>query len=258
MLRADHVSLSYGAEPVLEGASLSIEAGQFVSLVGPSGSGKSSLLRAVMGLQAISAGRIDKDGLDAERHRHPVPGRCASALAHGGRERGARPAPQRPRPPRGAGRGGGMARPPQPVGFRGPLPARIERRTEEARRPRPGARPEAAPAAHGRAVRLARRHRARPRHPGRGRSRRARGHRRSPRHARPRRSDRPVRSGLSALAGTARPRLAMLHDPDPAAAQPHAGAHPSEIRTAPRAAVGRSVGSGRRADARSRRPHEPA
>ena len=65
MLRADHVSLSYGAEPVLEGASLSVEAGQFVSLVGPSGSGKSSLLRAVMGLQAISAGRIDKDGLGA-------------------------------------------------------------------------------------------------------------------------------------------------------------------------------------------------
>jgi NitT/TauT family transport system ATP-binding protein len=65
MLRADHVSLSYGAEPVLEGASLSIEAGQFVSLVGPSGSGKSSLLRAVMGLQAISAGRIDKEGLAA-------------------------------------------------------------------------------------------------------------------------------------------------------------------------------------------------
>ncbi len=64
MLRADNVSLSYGAEPVLEGASLSIEAGQFVSLVGPSGSGKSSLLRAVMGLQATSGGIIDKQGLD--------------------------------------------------------------------------------------------------------------------------------------------------------------------------------------------------
>jgi NitT/TauT family transport system ATP-binding protein len=63
MLRADNVSLSYGAEPVLEGASLSIEAGQFVSLVGPSGSGKSSLLRAVMGLQATSGGRIDRQGL---------------------------------------------------------------------------------------------------------------------------------------------------------------------------------------------------
>jgi NitT/TauT family transport system ATP-binding protein len=63
MLRAEHVSLSYGAEPVLEGASLAIEAGQFVSLVGPSGSGKSSLLRAVMGLQGISAGRIELQGV---------------------------------------------------------------------------------------------------------------------------------------------------------------------------------------------------
>jgi NitT/TauT family transport system ATP-binding protein len=63
MLRAEHVSLSYGAEPVLEGASLAIEAGQFVSLVGPSGSGKSSLLRAAMGLQGISAGRIELQGV---------------------------------------------------------------------------------------------------------------------------------------------------------------------------------------------------
>jgi NitT/TauT family transport system ATP-binding protein len=65
MLRAENVSLSYGAEPVLEGASLEIKAGQFVSLVGPSGSGKSSLLRAVMGLQDISSGRIDSTGLEA-------------------------------------------------------------------------------------------------------------------------------------------------------------------------------------------------
>src|SRR5688500_14733486 len=65
MLRAHNVTLSYGQEPVLEGASLSLAAGQFVSLVGPSGSGKSSLLRAVMGLQEISAGRIDTSSLAA-------------------------------------------------------------------------------------------------------------------------------------------------------------------------------------------------
>jgi NitT/TauT family transport system ATP-binding protein len=65
MLRAENVTLSYGgAEPVLEGAGLELAAGQFVSLVGPSGSGKSSLLRAVMGLQEISAGSIHTDGLD--------------------------------------------------------------------------------------------------------------------------------------------------------------------------------------------------
>jgi NitT/TauT family transport system ATP-binding protein len=64
MLRAQKVTLSYGDEPVLEGATLSVEAGQFVSLVGPSGSGKSSLLRAVMGLQEISAGQIELTDLE--------------------------------------------------------------------------------------------------------------------------------------------------------------------------------------------------
>jgi NitT/TauT family transport system ATP-binding protein len=58
-LRVQNVSLSYGAEPVLEGASLVVGKGQFVSLVGPSGSGKSSLLRAAMGLQQVSAGTVD-------------------------------------------------------------------------------------------------------------------------------------------------------------------------------------------------------
>ena len=61
MLRVDGLSLAYDETPVLEGASLQIEAGSFVSLVGPSGSGKSSLLRAIMGLQRPLAGRIETD-----------------------------------------------------------------------------------------------------------------------------------------------------------------------------------------------------
>ena len=59
MLRVEDLVLGYGgAEPVLDGASLEVGDGQVVSLVGPSGSGKSSLLRAVMGLQAARSGRI--------------------------------------------------------------------------------------------------------------------------------------------------------------------------------------------------------
>lgn len=58
-MRVRNVSLSYGAEPVLEGASLEVGSGKFVSLVGPSGSGKSSLLRAAMGLQKPFAGSVD-------------------------------------------------------------------------------------------------------------------------------------------------------------------------------------------------------
>jgi len=46
---------------VLEGASLAVEDGQFVSLVGPSGSGKSSLLRAVIGLQQPLRGTVERD-----------------------------------------------------------------------------------------------------------------------------------------------------------------------------------------------------
>src|SRR6266487_1447090 len=60
MLDVSGLTLSYGAgEPVLEGANLRVEPGQFVSLVGPSGSGKSSLLRAIMGLQLPVAGIVD-------------------------------------------------------------------------------------------------------------------------------------------------------------------------------------------------------
>jgi len=44
---------------VLEGASLAVGDGGFVSLVGPSGSGKSSLLRAAIGLQPVLSGAIE-------------------------------------------------------------------------------------------------------------------------------------------------------------------------------------------------------
>lgn len=59
MLNVQNLTVSYGAEPVLENTSLSLEAGAFVSLVGPSGSGKSSILRAIMGLQSPGTGTID-------------------------------------------------------------------------------------------------------------------------------------------------------------------------------------------------------
>src|ERR1700736_5205499 len=61
MLAVAALTLSYGAEPVLEGADLRVDTGQFVSLVGPSGSGKSSLLRAIIGLQRPSAGTVTCD-----------------------------------------------------------------------------------------------------------------------------------------------------------------------------------------------------
>jgi NitT/TauT family transport system ATP-binding protein len=58
-LRVRDLTISYGGEPVLEAVNLTVEEGQFVSLVGPSGSGKSSLLRAVIGLQQPLSGTVE-------------------------------------------------------------------------------------------------------------------------------------------------------------------------------------------------------
>jgi NitT/TauT family transport system ATP-binding protein len=58
-LRVRDLTISYGGEPVLEAVNLTVEEGRFVSLVGPSGSGKSSLLRAVIGLQQPLSGTVE-------------------------------------------------------------------------------------------------------------------------------------------------------------------------------------------------------
>lgn len=59
MLTVNDVTLSYGAEPVLEGVTFRVGAGEFASLVGPSGSGKTSILRAVTNLQKPLSGRVE-------------------------------------------------------------------------------------------------------------------------------------------------------------------------------------------------------
>jgi NitT/TauT family transport system ATP-binding protein len=66
VLRVNDLAISFGAEPVLEDATLEVRTGEFVSLVGPSGSGKSTILRAVMGLLRPMAGRVRLDA-PAER-----------------------------------------------------------------------------------------------------------------------------------------------------------------------------------------------
>jgi polar amino acid transport system ATP-binding protein len=56
------VSLSYGDTPVLNDINLSVARGEVVVIIGPSGGGKSSLLRSVNALQPIAAGEILLDG----------------------------------------------------------------------------------------------------------------------------------------------------------------------------------------------------
>jgi ABC-type polar amino acid transport system ATPase subunit len=57
----------YGALEVLKGVNLRVDEGELVSIIGPSGSGKSSLLRCCNLLEQPSAGRIIFDGMDIHR-----------------------------------------------------------------------------------------------------------------------------------------------------------------------------------------------
>ena len=63
-----HLSLVGGAGPVniLRGIDLVIEAGQTVSVVGPSGAGKTTLLMALSGLERPTSGRVRVAGTDLQ------------------------------------------------------------------------------------------------------------------------------------------------------------------------------------------------
>lgn len=61
MLKADELCIARGGLPVLEGVSFSLSAGQALVLRGPNGIGKTTLLRAVAGLQPVLRGRVDVD-----------------------------------------------------------------------------------------------------------------------------------------------------------------------------------------------------
>jgi urea transport system ATP-binding protein len=62
MLAVDTVDLYYGAAQALRGVSLRAETGQVTCVLGRNGVGKSSLLRAIMGIQPIRSGSIAWDG----------------------------------------------------------------------------------------------------------------------------------------------------------------------------------------------------
>jgi branched-chain amino acid transport system ATP-binding protein len=62
MLELEGVEAGYGLSRVLHGVSLRAEAGEVVSLLGRYGAGKSTTLKSIVGLVAVSGGRIHFDG----------------------------------------------------------------------------------------------------------------------------------------------------------------------------------------------------
>ncbi|MGQ0645266.1 MAG: metal ABC transporter ATP-binding protein [Elusimicrobiota bacterium] len=61
LIRFENARLGYGGRAVLENVSCSVEAGECVGLVGSNGSGKSTFLRTVAGIQPALAGRVEVD-----------------------------------------------------------------------------------------------------------------------------------------------------------------------------------------------------
>ena len=58
LLRAANLRLTFGSRTVFDGLTLTIEAGERVGLVGVNGSGKSSLMKILAGVQAPDAGEL--------------------------------------------------------------------------------------------------------------------------------------------------------------------------------------------------------
>jgi urea transport system ATP-binding protein len=67
MLDVANIDLSYGASRCLRGVSMVAEPGKVTAVLGRNGVGKSSLLRAIMGLERIQAGSITWEGKDVSR-----------------------------------------------------------------------------------------------------------------------------------------------------------------------------------------------
>lgn len=57
-LRLEHVNFGYDNGPVLEDVSLRVDKGQTVAVVGPSGGGKSTLLKLLLGFYPVEAGHL--------------------------------------------------------------------------------------------------------------------------------------------------------------------------------------------------------
>lgn len=63
----DQVSCDFSGTRVLHETDLTVEAGEFFTLLGPSGSGKTTLLRIIAGLIDFTSGRIAIDGSDVTK-----------------------------------------------------------------------------------------------------------------------------------------------------------------------------------------------
>ncbi|HKO08348.1 MAG TPA: urea ABC transporter ATP-binding subunit UrtE [Alphaproteobacteria bacterium] len=86
MLAVEGVNLYYGASHALRDVSITAEVGKITCLLGRNGVGKTSLLRAICGLNPIASGRIEWEGRDLKHLKPYERARLGIALVPQGRE----------------------------------------------------------------------------------------------------------------------------------------------------------------------------
>ena len=59
LINITDLSIKYGSKIVLKGMDLSLVSGEIVTIVGPNGSGKTSLFKAIIGTAPVSTGKIE-------------------------------------------------------------------------------------------------------------------------------------------------------------------------------------------------------
>ena len=80
MIVVEDVSKRFESRTVLDAVRVRFERGKVSSLVGPSGGGKSTLLRCINGLERFDSGRIMVGGLELGPSKRPRPARSERAV----------------------------------------------------------------------------------------------------------------------------------------------------------------------------------
>lgn len=67
LIKFDHVTLGYGAHVIISDLHVRLHKGQIIALIGGSGSGKTTILRATTGQLKPQAGRVELLGHDISK-----------------------------------------------------------------------------------------------------------------------------------------------------------------------------------------------